>query len=98
MIDIKPEQLETVKNIFRQWLPQHKVAAFGSRARKTAKPHSDLDLAIFTDQPISLNKMAHLRDAFSASNLPFKVDLVDTSLVDQSFLKVIEAQAVSIID
>lgn len=92
MIDLKPEELETVKSILKQWIPGKKVVAFGSRVNGTAKPFSDLDLAIYSDQALPRSVMAHLRDAFSASNLRIKVDLVETSDIDENFLKIIESR------
>ncbi len=91
MIDLSPEQIEMVKAILKQWIPNQKVVAFGSRVIGAAKPFSDLDLAIYNDKPLPAATMAHLRDAFSASNLPFKVDLVETVTIDKKFLKIIES-------
>lgn len=57
--------------------PGWQVLAFGSRARFQAKPHSDLDLAIVAPQALSLAEMADLQDLFGASDLTFKVDVLD---------------------
>ena len=57
--------------------PGWQVLAFGSRARFQAKPHSDLDLAIVAPQALSLAEMADLKDLFGASDLTFKVDVLD---------------------
>jgi predicted nucleotidyltransferase len=46
-------------------VPQFEVWAFGSRAkcgRGAAKPYSDLDLAVITDQPLPLKTSANLSD------------------------------------
>lgn len=43
--------------------------------RARLKPHSDLDLAI-VGEPLALDKMFLLRDAFSKSDLPMRVDIV----------------------
>lgn len=57
--------------------PGWQVLAFGSRARFQAKPHSDLDLAIAAPQALTLAQMADLQDLFGASDLTFKVDVLD---------------------
>ncbi|MBC7623401.1 MAG: nucleotidyltransferase domain-containing protein [Aeromicrobium sp.] len=73
-----------VRALIQQYAPHHKFFAFGSRVvrsaadRQRVKPHSDLDLAI-SGEPLPLDKMFLLRDAFSESNLPMRVDIVHTS-------------------
>jgi len=46
-IDISPEQLAIVQGILKDHLPKGTLAwAFGSRVTWTAKPFSDLDIAL----------------------------------------------------
>jgi len=75
-------------------VPQHQVWAFGARATGKAKPYSDLDLAIITDKPLPPATQAALADAFSASDLPWRVDIVDWSTTSQSFRKIIDRDKV----
>ncbi len=56
------------------------------------KPYSDLDLAVMTDKPLSLEVHANLKDAFSESDLPWKVDIVDWALTSEQFRKIIQKQ------
>ncbi len=93
-IDIRPDHWQIVRHILRLHVPQYAVWAFGSRAKWTAKPHSDLDLAIITDKPLPLSVSAALADDFSESNLPWKVDVVDWAATSESFRKVIERDKV----
>lgn len=93
-IDIRPDHWQIVRHILRLRVPQYAVWAFGSRAKWTAKPHSDLDLAIITDKPLPLSVSAALADDFSESNLPWKVDVVDWAATSESFRKVIERDKV----
>jgi len=90
MIDLTPEQIQTVRRILSVYVPKLEVRIFGSRVDGRAKPHSDLDLAFMTDTPLSPRTAALLRDAFSESDLPFKVDVVDWAEISDSFRKVIE--------
>jgi len=76
-IDIRPDHWQIVRRILRCHVPGYEVWAFGSRATRTAKPYSDLDLAIISDQPLPLALHAALADNFSESDLPWKVDIVD---------------------
>ena len=85
-----PHDLATVQAILRQHVSEHEVRAFGSRVRWTARETSDLDLAIMTDTPLAPERMADLREAFSESDLPFKVDLMDWAVTGEAFRRVVE--------
>lgn len=93
-IDISPAQWDIVREILRRHVPRYPVWAFGSRAKWTAKPYSDLDLAIITDQALDWSVSAALADDFSESDLPFKVDVVDWATTSESFRKIIESDKV----
>ena len=93
-IDIRLDHWGIVRGILQKHVPQYEVWAFGSRAKWTAKPHSDLDLAVITDQPLPLKTSANLSDDFSASDLPWKVDVVDWATTRASFRKIIERDKV----
>lgn len=95
-LEIKPEELEHVKQILKHCIPEIKVHAFGSRANHTAKPYSDLDLAIMTEQPLTLQQGAMLTEAFEESDLPFKVDIIDWSTISENFRELIHPSLVSI--
>ncbi len=93
-IDIRPDHWEIVRGILQKRVPQYAVWAFGSRAKWTAKQYSDLDLAVITDKPLSLNISANLSDDFSESDLPWRVDVVDWATTSESFRKMIERDKV----
>lgn len=95
-IDIRPDHWAIVRDILKRHVPDCDVWAFGSRAGWTAKPYSDLDLAVSCAAPLTLQKLGALRDAFSESDLPWKVDVVDLTTVDAAFRKIIEAQKVDL--
>lgn len=71
---------------------------FGSRVTGTAKPFSDIDLAIMGEQPIPAGSLASLRDDLDWSDLPFKVDLVEWASTGGSFRKIIRRDAVPLAD
>ncbi len=93
-IDVRAEQWETVRRILLTHVPQYEVWAFGSRAKWTAKPYSDLDLAVITSHVLPLKTSAYLADDFSESDLPWKVDVVDWASTGESFRKIIERDKV----
>ncbi len=97
-IDIAPADLETVRCILREYAPELEVRAFGSRVSWTARETSDLDLALLTEEPLSIARMTNLRAAFTKSYLPFRVDIVDWASASESFQKVIEREHVVLVE
>lgn len=95
-IDLNPRDRAEVVRILREQAPELEVWVFGSRVKGTAKPYSDLDLALITRQPLSLDKTARLKEAFDESDLPIRVDLVDWAATSESFRKIIEQDKVVI--
>ncbi len=93
-LDIRLEHWAIVRDILLRHIPQYEVWAFGSRASWTAKPYSDLDLAVINNEPLPLSVSAALTDDFSESDLPWKVDVVDWATTSESFRKVIEGDKV----
>ena len=90
MLDLAPEHLTEVRRILAAHLPDHEVRAFGSRVQGTARPFSDLDLAVMGEAPLDLRRLATLKDAFVESNLPFRVDVVDWATTSETFKAIIE--------
>ena len=86
MLALSDKELSVVRAILRAHLaPDTLVSVFGSRATAKAKPWSDLDLDIEAPEPLPLSLLAALAEAFSESDLPWKVDLVDWQTVDCKF-------------
>jgi type I restriction enzyme S subunit len=95
-IDITPEERAIVLRILNEIVPDREVRAFGSRVTGKAKPFSDLDLAIMGDEPLPLKTRARLEEAFSESDLPWKVDVLDWSLTEKGFQKAIKESSLSL--
>lgn len=93
-IEISPRDWADVSRILREHVPAFEVWTFGSRARRTAKPYSDLDLALITRQPLTLEQMAAITDAFAMSDLPIRVDVVEWASTSEAFRKIIERDRV----
>ena len=78
-------------------LPQEiKAWVFGSRVTGRARRYSDLDLAIDAGRRLSLDELAVLAEAFSDSDLPYKVDLVDWQSADDRWREAIAAKGISL--
>ena len=93
MVYLNESHLSMVRHILRECIPDRKVFVFGSRATGKIKPHSDLDLCILGSRPISLKKMAILKEKFSESDLPMRVDVVDWTTISPEFQAVISQHA-----
>ena len=89
-IDITPEDRQTVLALLQRHLPGTAAWVYGSRARWTSTPTSDLDLVVFAT-PEQQPQVGDLREAFEESNLPFRVDLFVWDDVPESFRQRIEA-------
>lgn len=96
-IDLRPDHAKIVHEIIARHLPAGvSVRVFGSRAKWTAKPHSDLDLALKGKEPLPRSVLGDLAEAFSESDLPFRVDVVDWHTVAPSFQAVIDRDGLTL--
>jgi uncharacterized protein len=78
-IDLSPTQTQEVRRILTSVLATPQAWIFGSRATGRARPYSDLDILIATSEQLTWRHRADLLDAFEASDLPFRVDIVEES-------------------
>lgn len=96
-IAITPAQWKIVFDILQKHVPNKEIFAFGSRARHTEKPYSDLDLIIVSDSSLPLSQLAAIEHAFSESDLPFKVDIIDSTAITPQFHEQIKTEKIKII-
>lgn len=90
MIDLKPEYLQEIIDILQKHVPECEIRVFGSRVNHTAQPYSDLDLALVGPQKIHWQRLEALKYAFSESNLPIMVDIIDWHALSGDFQKLIK--------
>jgi predicted nucleotidyltransferase len=86
---IRPDHLQMVQTILHNHVHSFEACAFGSRARGDAGKNSDLDLCLVGDKPLSFEARANLKLAFSESNIPYCVDLVEWATLSEGFRKLI---------
>jgi len=93
MIDSTVNYSKDIAAVFENF-PQlkAKVYAFGSRIKGTARKNSDLDLVIKSEKPLMLEELYDIKDAFSESDTPYRVDVSDWSLLSASFKKAIKSE------
>lgn len=95
-IDVSPHDMAIIQSILQQFVPDEKVVAFGSRVAGKARKTSDLDLCIMSSEPISFTLMGNLKDEFSLSDLPFKVDVIDWSRIAPDFRAIVRKNCLEI--
>ena len=96
-IDLPADHRRLVLNILRANLPvSTKAWVFGSRATGRARRYSDLDLAIDAGRRLTLDEIARLSEAFSDSDLPYRVDLVDWHDINDHWRQAIVADRLAL--
>ncbi|WP_250657413.1 nucleotidyltransferase family protein [Alkalimarinus coralli] len=86
MFDLSDAERQVVSDIINTYISgDYRVFVFGSRAKLTNHAHSDLDIVIQSAEPIDLSTLALVSDAFSESDLPFRVDFVDWNRIGKEF-------------
>jgi uncharacterized protein len=96
-IDLPADHQQLVLDILGAHLPLSTRAwVFGSRATGRARLYSDLDLAVDAGRRLTLDETARLAEAFSDSDLPYRVDVVDWRTIDDRWRHTIVAERVAL--
>ena len=82
---LSEQQRDTVRRIVAKTAAGARVFVFGSRATGGSRPFSDLDLLFEGGPALTLQERAAMRDAFEASDLPFRVDIVTADDLAEGF-------------
>lgn len=88
---IVSEDIIILRDILKNY---DQVYIFGSRAKGTYKPFSDLDICLKSD--ISDYEYELLKEKFEESDLPFTVDIVQYNKIDDSFKRRIDQELVPV--
>ena len=84
MHEIPQEKQEQIVKVIEIFFPNSKIYLFGSRAKKTHTPTSDVDIAIDAGQPMGMVKRGQINSMLDALNLPQNIDVVDFQTVPQA--------------
>lgn len=88
---LSADEIREVRRIITFWAPGVPVYAFGSRVHgRNLKRYSDLDLCLKDKLPVPENIRWKLTDAFTLSDLPMRVDIVDWHELSPDFRNLIE--------
>ncbi|GAA4311368.1 nucleotidyltransferase domain-containing protein [Compostibacter hankyongensis] len=76
-----------LKAIIKERIPEDEyiVFLFGSRAAKNNKGTSDIDIGIWGRKPLPIRIKSDLKAAIEESIIPYFVDIVDFSRVNEQF-------------
>ena len=86
MFNLSDAEQQIIAGVLSRYIDADcEVFVFGSRAKLTNHRHSDLDMVVRSDAPIDLSKLALISDAFSESDLPFRVDFIDWNRISEEF-------------
>lgn len=87
-----------IKEIISKHLDLRKcsVFIFGSRAQGTSRKFSDVDIGIESDKNISDSTLIKIEEDLENSDLPFTVDVIDFSKVNDSFKNFSKKQTISL--
>ena len=96
VIDITTEERKTILRLLERYLPGTAAWIYGSRAKWTSSPESDLDVVVFA-MPEQHLQVGNLREALDESNLPFRVDLFVWDNLSDSFRQQIESDHVVLV-
>ena len=79
--------LDEVQRIVSRILRNQEISVylFGSWARGQSTSHSDIDIAVDPHRPLPVGMLAHLRDEFEESHIPYRIEVVDLSKADLYF-------------
>ncbi len=75
------KEQEIIIRLLDALFPGVKIYLFGSRARGTAKPFSDTDLAIDTGKKLNFLEISKARNVLEGLNLPLMIDVVDMNTI-----------------
>ena len=95
LIDLDREQLDLLHTILKRHIPGKTVWAYGSRVEWKAGETSDLDLAVFSCDPMEIYD---LKEALEESDLLISVDVMDWESIPDDFKENIRRKYVMLQD
>jgi predicted nucleotidyltransferase len=88
------KQKDVIIRVLEALFPGVTIILFGSRARGTHRPTSDIDLALDTGEPLSFLQIAQAKNMMEALNVPEKIDIVDVRSVNPELQAIIKKEGV----
>ncbi len=92
--NLKQEYKNLILKAIAYHYPNAKVILFGSRARGTNRPGSDVDLALDINEPIKLSEMARIRVTLSNLPIALTMDIVDMNNIPNELKEIIAHEGI----
>jgi len=83
---LPPATLEAIRRILAEVPAVKKAVIYGSRAKGTYRPGSDIDLTLFGDG-LDLDTLGRIATRLYESPIPYQVDLSIFELIDHAGLR-----------
>lgn len=80
---------DTIIKIIEIYFPHAKIYLFGSYARKTQEPGSDIDIAIDATKRLTLEDITNIKRLVDALPMSQNIDLVDINRVPSHMKEII---------
>ncbi len=91
---ISSSDREKITRLVLALVPQAAIYLFGSRARGTNSPVSDVDIAVDAGVPLSRVVIDEAQSIMSASNLIYHVDVVDMNRISDEMRDIIMSEGI----
>lgn len=89
MENVESQDKAKIIGLISVLIPQAKIILFGSRARGTNAPRSDIDVAVDAQKPLPPVVIDEAKSMLEASNIMYKVDVLDLNSVTENMRKAI---------
>ncbi len=86
MFGLNEKDQKIIMDIFKKYREVTEVHIFGSRAKGTSSPGSDVDLAII-NEGVANQTILHIKSDLDESSLPYKVDIINFPNLNHADLK-----------
>lgn len=85
---------ELMTRLLQTLLPGVTVYLYGSRARGTHRPQSDIDIALDAGRQLTFREVGRAFRILDALHLPQKIDVVDLWSVSKDFKETVLSEAI----
>jgi uncharacterized protein len=89
-MSLDAEYKKKIIGLILVFLPKTKIYLFGSRATKTHRETSDVDIALDNKEKVSRITISQIKDAIMAIDMPYDIDIVDLNNVSDKFKTLIK--------
>ena len=95
MENITAQDRDKITRLIIALIPNAKIYLFGSRARGTHSPFSDIDIAIDAGEELPLVTIDEAKSVMAASNLLYHVDVVDLNSIAEDMQSLILQEGIA---